>query len=258
MKAMILAAGLGTRLRPVTDTTPKALVRVGGKPMLQIVAERLIAAGVTEIIVNVHHHAGQMYSYIDSLTYPGITFHISDERDRLLDTGGGLLHARSWLDGSQDFFLYNIDILSAINLSRLYQAHADHLPLATLAVSDRPTSRYLLWDGDELAGWENTETGAQIFCRPGPDLPTKRNAHASISKTHPFRRKAFTGIAVISPAIFDLMEERGAFSIKDVYLRLAKEWPIRCFEHECQSWFDIGTPEKLAHARRHFRQFDNH
>lgn len=255
---MILAAGLGSRLRPVTDTTPKALVHVGGRTMLQIVAERLIGAGVTEIVVNVHHHAEQMYNYIHALTYPGITFHISDERDRLLDTGGGLQHARSWLDGTKAFFLYNIDILSGIDLGMLYEAHVDHMPVATLAVSDRPTSRYLLWDGDELAGWENTATGAQVFCRPVPDHPTIRNDHTGTPATHPFRRKAFTGIAVISPAIFDLMKERGVFSIKDVYLRLAKEWPIRCFEHECQTWFDIGTPEKLAHARRHFRQFDNH
>lgn len=202
--------------------------------MLQIVAEKLIQAGVSEIVVNVHHHADQIKAFIGSMRYPGVRFHISDETSLLLDTGGGIKQARSWLDGREPFFVYNIDILSAIDLSELYRAHLAGKALATLAVSDRPTTRFFLWDGDELAGWEHAGTGERIVCR-------EKQSH----------RKAFTGIAVISPAIFDLMPGERVFSIKDVYLRLAGHRPIRCYCHEHTSWHDIGTPEKLARARRY-------
>lgn len=242
---MILAAGLGTRLRPLTDTTPKALMEVDGRPILQIVAERLIGAGVTDIVVNVHHHASLMRQAIRAMARRGVRFHISDESDGLLDTGGGLLHARALLDGDAPFFVYNIDILSGIRLDELYAAHLRSDALATLAVSDRPTNRFFLWDGELLAGWENTDTRELVLCRPAADHPK--------GNPHPFRRKAFSGIAVINPQIFELIEERGAFSIKDMYLRLACQWPVRCYAHDHRSWFDIGTPEKLEHARKHYR-----
>lgn len=251
MKAMILAAGIATRLRPVSDTTPKALVQLGGTPMLQIVAEKLIRAGATEIVVNVHHHADQMRAFIGSMRYPGVRFHISDETSLLLDTGGGIKQARSWLDGREPFFVYNIDILSAIDLADLYRTHLASNALATLAVSDRPTTRFFLWDGDELAGWAHSGTGERILCREEQNHRTKEKESIQRQQSQPYRRKAFTGIAAISPDIFDLMPQEPVFSIKDVYLRLAAEWPIRCYCHEHASWHDIGTPEKLAQARRY-------
>ena len=254
MKAMILAAGMATRLRPISDTTPKALVELGGTPMLQIVVEKLIRAGVTDIVVNVHHHADQMKAFIASLHDLHVRLHISDETSLLLDTGGGVKKARTWLDGDMPFFVYNIDILSAIDLADLYQAHLAGNALATLAVSDRPSSRYFLWDGDKLAGWEHSGTGERILCRGDKSHPTKEKENMQRQQTKPYQRKAFTGIAVISPAIFDLMPDEPVFSIKDVYLRLAGDWPIRCYNHEHTSWHDIGTPEKLAHAHRYVEE----
>lgn len=245
MKAMILAAGLGTRLKPFTDNNPKALLPVGGKPMLQRVAEKLIHAGVTDIVVNVHHHPEKMKEFISSLHYPGVSFHISDETRLLLDTGGGLKNAEGFLKGNRPFFLYNSDVLCDIDLNAMLDFHLKNKALATLAVTNRESSRYFLWDGQQLEGWENAKTGEKIL------LSQKTG------KT--LKRKAFSGIHVINPHIFELMEGKKRFSINEVYLKLAKTHRINCFEHEETMWADLGTPEKLARAetliRTHPKRF---
>ncbi len=279
---MILAAGLGTRLRPYTNTTPKALLTVGEKTMLQIVSEKLIDAGVSDIVVNVHHHAEQMKSAIHNLQHPGIRFHISDETDLLLDTGGGIKKARHLLDGNQAFLVYNIDILCDIDLKMMLTTHTNSGALATLAVSNREASRYFLWKQGLLYGWQHTETGETILChKKGVVEENMHSRHqkdntksrpGSPSDEHPatindeeqpetiqyqhyeatFVKKAFSGIHILEPAIFDLIDETGVFSIKDVYLRLAGNHPITCFEHDHKTWIDIGTPEKLARARKSY------
>jgi N-acetyl-alpha-D-muramate 1-phosphate uridylyltransferase len=282
MKAMILAAGLGTRLRPYTNTTPKALLKVGDKTMLQIVSEKLIDAGVSDIVINVHHHAAQMISAINELKYPGIRFHISDETDLLLDTGGGIKKARHLLDGNQAFLAYNIDILCNIDLKMMLKTHTSSGALATLAVSNRMASRYFLWKEGLLCGWQHADNGETILCHKKGVVVRNMHSrqHEDITKSHTgsspedhpatmnsekqpetiqfqhhattFVRKAFSGIHILEPAIVDLIDETGVFSIKDVYLRLAGNHPITCFEHDHKTWIDIGTPDKLARAREHF------
>jgi N-acetyl-alpha-D-muramate 1-phosphate uridylyltransferase len=234
MKALIFAAGLGTRLRPLTDKLPKALIPVAGKPMLQWVTEKLIAGGVTDIVINVHHHPDILIDYISKLKFPGIQFHISDERDQLLDTGGGLKQAEVYLNGPDPFIVHNADVLSNINLKDMFAFHKSHKPLATLAVSSRNTSRHFLWEDDRLAGWENNVSGEKILCQP--------------DEKNRLRPLAFSGIHILCPKIFSLINEKGRFSIKDLYLRLAASHHIAAYEHDPRYWFDIGSPEKLENA----------
>lgn len=237
---MIFAAGIGKRLQPISQHTPKALVEVGGKPMLQRLIERLILAGVTRIIINIHHHPERMREFIERLRYPGTEIFISDETDLLLDTGGGLLKAAEMLQGNEPILLHNVDVLSDINLVAMATFHKETGALATLAVSRRKTSRYFLWDKGKLAGWENTATGQMILCRP-------EDAQRLV-------RRAFSGVHIISPKMLELITETGVFSINEVYLRLAKTQNIASFEHSAQNWADIGTPEKLEHARALFEK----
>jgi len=237
-KAMIFAAGLGTRLQPHTNDKPKALVEVNGKPMLLHVAEKLMTAGVKHIVVNVHHHADQLRKFIETCHFPSVRFQISDETDKLLDTGGGLKKAASMLDGDQPFLVYNVDVLCDIDLKALCDHHHKQQALATLAVSNRQASRYFLWDHQRLAGWENARYNERIWVKSTP--PAK------------FLKRAFSGIQVMSPAIFPKMTETGSFPIRDVSLRLAATHHITCFEHKPEGWLDVGTPEKLAKAQGFF------
>ncbi len=234
-KAMIFAAGLGTRLKPHTRDKPKALVEVDGKPMLLRVAEKLMTAGVTHVVVNVHHHADQLRTFIEKSHYPGVQFLISDESDELLDTGGGLKKAAPLLDGDQAFFVYNVDVLCDIDLNAMWTWHHQQQALATLAVSKRKGSRYFLWDNHRLAGWEHAKNNKHMWVNDTP------SAH--------LQKRAFSGIQIISPIIFRKMTEKEKFSIKDLYLRLAATNHISCFEHNAAGWLDIGTPEKLKQAR---------
>ena len=156
MKAMVFAAGLGTRLRPLTDHQPKALVNVGGVPMLERVILRLKGAGFDDITVNVHHFGEQIIDFLQTKRYAGVTIHISDERDLLLDTGGGILKAKPFLEGNEPFLVHNADIMTDIDLGALYRHHLAHRAEATLVVSQRNTSRYLLFDAQQrLQGWTN-------------------------------------------------------------------------------------------------------
>lgn len=238
MKAMILAAGLGTRLRPLTDDRPKALVEVAGHTMLELTLARLRSFGVTEVIVNTHHFADRMAEYLRAHNNFGMHIEISYERE-LLDTGGGLKHA-AWFfqepgpDRDQPFLLHNVDVLSTIDLARMLCAHTKSGALATLAVQDRSTSRYLLFDeSGELCGRRAGLTGPPELARPAETR----------------QALAFAGIHVLSPSIFGQITEQGAFSIIDAYLRLsASGVTIAGFRADDSYWRDLGRPEHVVQA----------
>ena len=259
MKAIILAAGLGSRLKPLTDKIPKALVEVGNKPLLLHAAEKLISAGVSEIVVNIHHHGDMMRKYIQQLDYPGVNFYISDETDELLDTGGALKKAARLLQGTAPFFIYNVDVLSDINLKDMLASHQKIQPLATLAVTRRESSRYFLWQDGQLAGWTNKNTGEQLWCKQEAErnntepLPSNGAGSLASNNTGSVNFKdaeplAFSGIHLADPALLRLITETGGFSVKDLYLRLARNHRIMPYLHDHRFWADTGTPEKLKQA----------
>jgi NDP-sugar pyrophosphorylase family protein len=235
MKAMILAAGLGTRLRPLTNDRPKALVTVAGRTLLEIALCRLRGFGVREVIVNTHHYAEMIVAYLKANDNFGMRVEVSREEE-LLDTGGGLKKAADFfLGGAQEpFILHNADVVSTIDLGRMLQFHRDHAALATLAVQDRETSRYLLFDAQgELCGRRAGRDGEAEMARPARDV----NA------------LAFSGIHVISPQIFAKMQEEGAFSIITAYLHLAAQGEkIAAFRADECYWRDLGRPESVLQA----------
>jgi NDP-sugar pyrophosphorylase family protein len=234
MKAMILAAGKGTRLRPLTDTIPKALVDVGGRPMIEHVIRRLVAVGVTEVVVNLYHLADQIVRFLASRDNCGLRIEFSREPE-LLDTGGGLKQAAWFFDDGRPFLLHNVDVLSDIDLAALLRSHVDAKAFATLAVQARPSARRLLFDaGGRLVGRE-TPQGVEW-------------ARAPVA---PVERLGFAGIHVIDPGIFSRMGETGIFPITRTYLRLAGEGEqIVAYLAEGRYWQDIGSTEKLEEARR--------
>ena len=233
MKAMIFAAGLGTRLKPITDSIPKALVKLNGKPILEYVINNLIQAGVSEIIINVHYLGNQIIEYLNQKNNFGIRIEISDESEQILDTGGGLIKASWFFDDNQPFIVHNVDVISNINLSEMLNFHAKNNAIATLAVRKRNTSRYFLFDNNnKLCGWKNTSTNKKIISRPSDLL-------------HQF---AFSGIHILSPEIFNLINLSGSFSIVNFYLELAKTHSIMGYNHNEGYWFDIGNIKKLQQA----------
>ncbi|MBQ8672653.1 MAG: nucleotidyltransferase family protein [Bacteroides sp.] len=241
MKAMIFAAGLGTRLRPLTDHMPKALVPVAGIPMLQRVILRLKAAGFDHITVNIHHFGQQIIDFLKANDDFGVTIHISDERDELLDTGGGIRKARPFLDGNEPFLVHNADILTDLDLSAFYRHHQESKAEATLLVARRKTSRYLLMDSDmRLRGWINKATG-----ETRPEGIARCMGH--------WQEWAFGGIHVISPTLFRQMEGaawEGRFSIIPFYLSICRDTCLQGYQDEHVQWFDIGKPETLEQASR--------
>jgi len=237
MRAMILAAGMGTRLKPLTNNKPKALVEINGKAMIAHVIDRLTSAGVTDIIVNVHHQADQLVSYLDKNLFDADIV-VSDETDMLLDTGGALKKAEWFLKGPEPFIVHNVDVLSDINLEELMSYHIQNESLVTLAVRSRHSSRYLLFDNHhQLIGWENVKTHEMKLVKP-----KKGEVHSY----------GFSGIQVIDPEIFHLITEVGAFSLIDLYLRLAKSYHIHSYIHDYSLWNDLGTPENLIEAEKTF------
>ncbi|HET6342100.1 MAG TPA: nucleotidyltransferase family protein [Gemmatimonadota bacterium] len=231
---MILAAGLGTRLRPLTDHIPKALIEIGGVTVLERIARRLVAAGADRLIVNAHHHAEQIEAFLEKLGLDVETL-VSREEERPLETGGGLLHAAPLFRREAPFFFHNGDLVTGIDLASLYGAHGLDC-LATLAVGHRDTSRYLLFDDQGLCGWENVATGESMRCREAVGATV---------------RWPFAGIHVISPWIFERITEKGAFSIVDVYMRLAAEGErIVPWDAGDALWLEIGSPGRLEAARR--------
>ena len=235
MKAMILAAGLGTRLRPLTNDRPKALVTVAGRTLLEIALCRLRSFGVREVIVNAHHFAGMIVEYLQANNGFGMKVQVSREEE-LLDTGGGLKKAASFfLSSAQEpFIVHNVDVVSSIDLGRMMRFHADRDALATLAVQERETSRYLLFDEqEELCGRRAGRDGNAEMARPARDV------HAL----------AFSGIHIVSPRIFGKMEEEGAFSIINAYLHLAVQGEkIAAFRTDESYWRDLGRPESIVQA----------
>ena len=226
IKAMILAAGLGTRLKPLTDVKPKALLEINGTTLLEMAVAHLVHAGVKEIIVNVHHFAGQVIDFLEKKKNFGVDITISDESGHLLDTGGGLKKARNFFRDGRPFIVRNVDLVSDLDFSKMMGFHLMHSPLATLAVRNRETSRYFLFDdSDHLAGWTNSKTGETI---------QSRESHGNL------RKLAFSGIQIIDPKIFPLIVEEGKFSLTGLDVRLAKTEKIICYKDDVSKWKDIG------------------
>lgn len=242
MKAMIFAAGMGTRLKPLTDNTPKALIPVAGKPMLEHVILKLKNAGFDQIVINIHHLGEQILDFLAANNNFGIQIMISDERNYLLDTGGGVKHAADFLQGKEPFLVHNVDILSNVDLQAIYNCHKDTNSLATLLVSKRQTSRYLLFDkNNKLCGWRNRETGEVKSFYPYFD-------------PNQYAEYAFGGIHVLSPKIFDYMEEwTGKFSIIQFYLSICARTDLHAYPLENLQLIDIGKAETLEKAEEWVR-----
>lgn len=235
MKALILAAGVGARLKPLTDTTPKAMVPVGGVPMLERVLVRLKAAGVKSFVVNAHHHPQKVADFCAELSRRhGAPISVSREDDLLLDTGGAIKKAAPLLKGRDPFFVHNADVLSDLDLRALAKAHKDSGALATLAVRERESGRAYLFDAKgRFAGHDRGE-GNVTWAKGAVPNP---------------QRLAFDGVHVISPELLDKITESGVFSVTKTYLRLAAAGAdIRAFRSDRWAWHDIGTVEKLAAA----------
>ncbi|MCF8245648.1 MAG: nucleotidyltransferase family protein [Saprospiraceae bacterium] len=257
MKALLFAAGLGTRLRPLTNDRPKALVEVNGVTLLEVAIRRLVAAGCRELIVNVHHFAEQVIDFIEKKGQFGIRIVLSDEREQLLDTGGGLKKAAWFFDDGQPFLVCNADVLTDMNLARFYQKHLESGALATLAVRQRITSRYLLFDEKmRLSGWKNAKTGEN-------KLAVRQLAVGSQTPIYPipqtsYLQYAFSGIHAISPGLFNwLPEGEGAFSIIDVYLNAASSGQVIGYDHSADAWLDVGKPESLGPAAEFLKKNRN-
>ena len=227
MEGFILAAGVGSRLRPLTDRTPKALVEVQGVPMIDRVMARLVEAGARRVVVNVHHLADQVEVHLKGRDW-GVPVAVSDERACLLDTGGALRHAAHLFSGSEPVLVHNVDVLSRIGLDGLAAAHARSRNLVTLCVADRPSARRLVFDGDLLAGREG-------------EVPPREG----------LRPLAFSGISMVSPRLFALLPDTdGPFPIIPCYTALAQAHRIGAFVHAAADWLDVGRPETLQQAQQ--------
>ncbi|WP_415542763.1 nucleotidyltransferase family protein [Empedobacter stercoris] len=237
MKAMIFAAGLGTRLKPFTENHPKALAIVNGKPLLQRNIEYLKSFGIDEVVINVHHFADQIIEFLEENNYFGIKITISDETDQVLETGGGLVKAKT--NFKEDFLVMNVDILTDLHLTNFIKAHQENKALVTLAVSDRNSSRKLYFnDKNELKGWRNLKTKEEI---------------KAVDSLDDLNDLAFSGIHVINPALFDKITETGKFSIMKVYMDLMKTESIIGFDHSGGILIDVGRPESVLEAEQYFK-----
>ncbi len=237
MKAFILAAGLGTRLYPYTVDKPKALVEVGGITLLERAIRKVTELEVSEIIVNIHHFGGKIIDFLKEKQNFHLPLTISDEREQLLDTGGAILKARHQLGDKEQFILYNVDILSSIDLATFTAYHTAKGGIATIAVRKRVTDRYFIFNPEmQLAGWRNVKTGEEKIIRQDNQL----------------QNFAFSGIHIIQPEIFQLITESGKFSMVQMYLRLAKNETIYGYHDTSECWMDLGKPEQLAKAEKEF------
>jgi NDP-sugar pyrophosphorylase family protein len=243
MRAMVLAAGLGTRLRPLTNDRPKALVILGGRTLLEITLTRLREFGIREVIINLHHFADMVVDYLKKAGNFGMHIEFSRE-DLLLDTGGGMKQAawflREGASGDEPFILHNVDVISNIDLGPMVQAHTESRALATIAMQERKTSRYLLFDQQlQLCGRRSAGQDKPELARP----------------VQPAHELAFTGIHVISSRIFPLLTEEGIFPIVPAYLRLASQGEkIQAFRADSYYWRDLGKPENLQQAEKDMRE----
>ena len=241
MQAMIFAAGLGTRLKPLTDNTPKALVKVCGQPLLWHVLNRLKVAGAERIVVNVHHFSNQIIEYLENNDFPGLDIRISDESDLLLDTGGGIRKAAPLFYEDKPIFIHNVDIFSNVNIKKFYsQTSGD----ATLLVSTLPSIRKLIFDDDmQLVGWINTQTGE--IKSPYPDL-----------KPEQFHQYGFSGIHTFSPTLFKMMESwPDRFGIIDLYLNVCREKTIKGYLKKNLHFIDVGKLDTLKQAEQFIQTY---
>jgi NDP-sugar pyrophosphorylase family protein len=240
-KAMIFAAGLGTRLKPLTDNMPKALLCVAGKPILEHLIIKLKQSGYTQIVINVHHFADMIIDFLNKNNHFGIDIFISDERDRLLDTGGGIKNAARFLQGDKPFLVHNVDIISNVDLNEMYERHIEKDSLSTLLVNNRESTRCLFFNvNDRLCGWQNKSTGELKWC----------NANFSPDDCKAY---AFGGIHVMSPKIFQYFTGwNGKFSIIDFYLSIAQTRNIAAYIPQQLQIIDIGKKETLQQAEREF------
>ena len=234
MRAIILAAGLGSRLKPLTESTPKALVVFRGMPMVERIIRNLADAGVYEIMVNVHHYAVQVVEFLDKLDIEGVSIHISDESDELMDTGGAILQARKFLAGEEDFTVHNVDVYTDLNIGHLIRSHRGGSALATLAVKKRPTSRSLLFDDTgSLCGWVHNETGEKRMVRsPSGSLEDFGN----------------TCVQVINAEFLDFFPKTEPRSLTEMYLELAEQQKIGAFIHNQDYWYDLGRYNNFIKA----------
>ena len=243
MKAMIFAAGLGTRLRPLTNDRPKALVEVGGVAMLERVITRLKSHGITEIVINIHHFGEKIIEFIKENNNFGITIHISDERDLLLDTGGGILKAQQWLNGNEPIIIHNADILTDFDLHKMVEQHINSNADATLLVADRKTARYFyIGENNRLNGWTNISTGE---VKPADYIALNTD-----------KLRAFGGVHIVSPSIFSELQNYSTepkFSITPFYIDRCKDLKIMGYTpNEKYQWHDIGKIESIAIAEQEF------
>jgi NDP-sugar pyrophosphorylase family protein len=237
LKAMIFAAGLGTRFKPWTNLHPKALALVNGKSLLQRNIEYLQQYGITDVIVNVHHFADQIITAVQKNKGWGSNIIFSDETGEVLETGGGLFNARKLLEGKEPFITLNVDILTDLDLSRLIAFHKHHKPLISFAVTNRKTSRYFLFDeNNRLCGWRNTKTGEERISIAKPGLI----------------EKAYSCVVVFEPEVFSLMKHSGKFSLVETYLDLASSHTILGYDHSADKLVDVGKPESVAVAEKYF------
>ena len=240
---MILAAGLGTRLKPLTNSTPKALVKIKNHTLLELQIKKLKAEGFDQIIINVHHFADLIKKYLEQNNFFDCSIEISDESGKLLDTGGGLKKAAHFFSDGKPFLIHNVDILSNINLKKLVEVHLSSSPIATLAVQDRESSRKLLFDKDmSLCGWMNEKTGEQII---------SKGEKSELSSY------AFSGIQVIEPKLFKHFPDKDVFSLVQLYLSAAKQEKINAYIHNKDEWMDLGKIENLNIAEKQFERFKN-
>ncbi len=234
---MIFSAGLGTRFKPWTDSHPKALAIVNGKSLLQRNIEYLQHYGIKEVIINVHHFADQVINAVKENKGWGSNIKISDETEEVLETGGGLLKARPLLEGNQPFITLNADFLTNLNLNHLTEFHHQKKGLISFGITTRKSSRNFLFDTDNrLCGWVNNATGEKRIAIDKPNL----------------KPMAYSCVVVFEPSIFDLVPQRGKFSLVDTYLSLAAEYPIYGYDHTGDKLVDVGKPESVAVAESLF------
>jgi len=242
INAMIFAAGLGTRLQHYTKNCPKALVHLNGKPLLEHCILKLKDFGVDRIVINVHHFADQIEAFLVSKDNFGMDILISDERELLLDTGGAIKKAKSLFIPNAPVLIYNVDILSSLNLEDLLTAHESKKALATLNLRDKNTSRHLCFNQDGLlCAWKNDAT---------QEVKIVNESHLNSSAY------SFSGIHIIDSKLLNLIEEEGVFSIIDLYLRLAKEHNIAGYHDKSEIWMDLGKPEELLKAETILKQLN--
>ena len=243
MRAMILAAGLGTRLRPLTDSTPKALLKIQGFTLLELQIKKLKSEGYNEIIINVHHLAKQIQEYLEQNDFFKCSISISDESKKLLDTGGGLKKASHFFSDDKPFLVYNVDILSDIDLKILMGYHLATGTIATLAVRERISSRKFLFNDDKiLCGWMNKKTGEQIITR---DKKTNLIPYS------------FSGIQIVNPKLFKYFPDKDIFSLVELYLETARREQIKGFVHNEDNWLDLGKLENINKAENIFNKIRN-